>query len=333
MEYRKLGRSGLSVSCLGFGCAPMSDHDYGRVDDQLLMRAVRQAVDRGVNFFDTADVYGFGRAESLLADALGNQRNHVILATKCGLEWDVRGRIRRNGRPEHIRKAVEASLRRLKIESLPLLQLHWPDPTTHLFATLNAMNELRRAGKVQQLGVCNLTTEALRAISAEFSIASIQIAYNLLCRNPETELFDVCDARGIGVLAHSALARGFLTGKYVPGQMFRGSDTRSFSCYFSPRDARRKQDLVVVLRRTAQTNSSTCSATALRWVLDEPRIAAALAGIKSTAQLHENLDAIGWSLPAHDYARLCRASARCNGCLSGDLAGKEVQREVVSNHD
>jgi aryl-alcohol dehydrogenase-like predicted oxidoreductase len=228
---------------------------------------------------------------------------------------------------------VEASLRRLQIESIPLLQLHWPDTNTPLHDTLQSMDELRAEGKVRHVGVCNLSADALREVAADFRIESVQVAYNLLCRRSENGLLDAGEAHGISVLAHSALARGFLSGKYAPGHTFLGTDTRNASRYFSLRDGTSRLRLIEGIRQVAHERGRSCSATAIRWVLDMPGIAAAMTGIKTLTQLEDNLDAIGWNLSPDQYARLARLSAACAGSLNGDLAGKEADCEVVSNHN
>ena len=326
MEYHELGKTECRISRLGFGCAPFSAHDYGRVDDSDLIRSVRRARDQGINFFDVADVYGFGRAERLLARALGSDRYDVVVATKCGLQWDHQGRVVRNGSPDYIRKSVEASLERLRLERIPLLQLHWPDPRTSLTETFEAMEDLRAKGQVQHLGICNLELDSLCDVVRDFRIQSIQFGYNLLCRSPSNELLEFCLQHGISALAHSSLARGFLSGKYATETTFDGSDTRNSSRYFSARDFDNKQRLIESVNEVARQRGRNCAATAIRWVLDEPRIGSALVGIKNPRQLQDNLAAIGWNLTAGEYSLLSRRSAECEGSLSGDLARKETRQ-------
>ncbi|MGA8220676.1 MAG: aldo/keto reductase [Candidatus Acidiferrales bacterium] len=319
MEYARLG-SGCLVSRIGFGCALASGYDYGPVDEAAWMETVRASLAAGVNFFDVADVYGFGRAEELLARALGEERHKVALATKCGLAWDSRGRVRRDASRKHLTQALDGSLKRLRVESITLYQLHWPDPATPLEETIGVLRDFRDQGKIQHIGISNVTVEQLQMAHRAAPIDCVQVGYNLLCRSAESELFRWSGANHGSILAHSGLARGLLAGKCRPGSRFEGSDTRARSRYFSCEGQEQKQKLVEGLQRVSKRAGRSVAAVALRWVLDRPEVTSVLAGMRNQAQLEENARAVDWRLAPEDYELLSSLSAACPGSLEGALA-------------
>jgi len=331
LEYRILGDTDVLVSRLGYGCAQFSGYDYGDVDEAELTRTVRSAWDQGITFFDVADVYGFGQAEELLSKALGKARNQAVMATKCGLAWTKDGKVRHDGSAVHIRRSVEASLRRLGCDAIPLLQLHWPDASIPLSETLGEMDRLRREGKVQHIGVSNFSTRMLRDAISVTRIESVQVPYNLLCRQVEAESLELCNHHRISVFAHSGLARGFLTGRFGARPGFGGNDTRNTSLYFSARGIEDKQRLLDGISEIAQRRDRSCSAVSLRWILHEERVTSVLAGMKTVVQLDQNLGATGWKLDSHEFRGLSKLSAACDGSLTGELSGTESQHEVASH--
>ena len=317
MEYRLLGKTRLSVSRIGFGCGPASGYDYGPVDTAEWSAAVRLAVDRGVNFFDVADVYGFGRAEELLAHALGEKRRDVVIATKCGLAWDAAGRVRRDLSRQSVVRALEGSLRRLRLDSIPLYQIHWPDPAVPIEDALETLAQCRDAGKIQFLGVGNLSLDMLRSAHSFRRFESQQIAFNLLSREPERQIFSWCQSVHVSNIAHSGLARGFLAGRNSAGSAFHGTDTRRNSPYFSLRGQAEKAELLIAIRRIGMETEKPISSVAIRWILDHPQICSVLVGIKNPKQVEENLEAVDWRLTIEAHDLLSRLSTACPDGLAG----------------
>ncbi|HYH09771.1 MAG TPA: aldo/keto reductase [Thermoanaerobaculia bacterium] len=315
MEYAALGS--LSASRIGFGCAAMGGFDYGPVDDEVSVAAVDEALGGGINFFDVADVYGFGHAEEVLGRALSGRRHDAVIATKFGLGWDERG-VRRDGSPAHIARAVEDSLRRLRTDVVDLYQMHWPDPATPLAETAGALARLRDAGKIREIGCCNFTLAQLQELHALVPVATYQAPLNLLCRGIEEEVLPWCEANGIRVLAHSVLARGYLAGRRG-GSSFEANDTRPRSRYFAPENAAEKERVADAMAAAAANVGRSISNVAARWVLDRGA-AVALIGMKTPAQVREHLGAAGWTLEGDAFAALTAVSTACPGVMSGELA-------------
>lgn len=325
MEHARLGAGNYLISRVGFGCAPISGYDYGPVDETAWIATVRAALDNGINFFDVADVYGFGRGEELLSSALGEQRHKVALATKFGLVWDSHGAVSRDSSPERIKHALNESLRRLRVDSITLYQLHWPDGVTPLDAVLEVLLRFREEGKIQFIGVSNVSVGQLESVYPAHRIDSVQVPYNLLCRGIENTFITWCDSKATSVLAHSGLARGLLSGKRSQDFHFEGLDTRSRSAYFADSGREEKQQLIEALFEVGKRVGCSPSAVALRWLLDQRAVTSVLVGMKGVAQLEENLRAVGWCLSNDDYQRLSSLSASCPGSLAGSLAQRGSQ--------
>lgn len=317
MEFVKLGSTNTEISRLAFGCAPASGYDYGALDEAAWVAAVHAALENGINFFDVADVYGFGKAEELLSLALDKKRHEVIIATKGGLLWDETGRVRRNSKPPQIRCAVENSLRRLRLDIIPLYQLHWPDPATPVEETFAELAKLQREGKIHSVGTSNFPVELLERASRVCRIDSEQISYNLLSRESEADTLPWCNRHHASVLAHTALARGLLAGKRSIGSRFDGTDTRSRSPYFSAEGVQEKQRLLKALSLLGRKYGRPVAGVALRWLLDNPKVAAILVGIRNRIQLEENLEAVDWHLDTVDRILLANLSGRCPRGLAG----------------
>ena len=318
MEFTPLGWDGTLISRLGFGCSAASGYDCGPIDSKAWVCAVQAAVDYGLNFFDVADVYGLGRVEKMLCEALGRKRHQVVVATKGGLVWDERGVTRRDASPAQIRRAVDNSLRNLRLETIPLYQVHWPDPVTPIEDTLGALLDLRRVGKIRMFGVSNFPLESLRRIQVMTPFESLQVPYNLLCREVEEQTLAWCAAQKVSVIAHSGLARGVLACKRRSGDPFNGLDSRSRSPYFAVDPSGQKQHLLDAIREICDRTGGSCVSVALRWVLDNPGISTVLVGIKTITQLNESMGALDWSLTESDRALLTSLSSYCQGALQGE---------------
>lgn len=317
MEYATLGKAGPSISRIGFGCGPAGGYDYGPVDEAEWCAAVRLAIERGVNFFDVADVYGFGRAEELLSHALAEKRRDVVIATKCGLTWNASGKVRRDLSRQSVLRALDASLRRLQIDTIPLYQIHWPDPAVPIEAVMETLARCQDEGKIRCLGVGNLSLDLLKRAYSVRPFDSQQVAFNLLSRDAELELFPWSEWADVSNIAHSGLARGFLAGREPGEKPFIGTDTRRNSPYFSPFGQLEKAQLLNAIRETSSKAGKPLPSVAIRWILDHPQIGAVLIGIKSRKQMEENLEAVGWRLAKDTHHLLSRLSSACPAGLKG----------------
>lgn len=321
MEYRPLGNTGQRISRIGLGCVQASGYDYGPIDSALWTAAVRAALDDGVNFFDVADVYGFGEAERLLAGALGQRRHDVVIATKGGLRWDDAGKVRRDGSPRYIRQAVEASLRRLQLDTIPLYQLHWPDPDTPVQDTLAALLDCRREGKICSIGMSNVPTSTLREIeSLGVQIDCVQELYNLLSREVEHDLLPYCATRTMAFVAHTPLARGLLAGKRLLDPDALPADTRRRSGYFSADSLPEKTKLLEGIRAISKRAGISSAAVAIGWLMADPRITSVLVGVKTTVQWKDNLQALDCKFMPEERDQLSTLAALCPAGLAGEPA-------------
>ena len=294
MEYVPLGAHGPAVSRLAFGCEPLGGTDWGRVDAQEVAAAVREAYACGVTLFDTADVYGLGRSEELLADALGDLRTRVVIATKGGVGWRSPAGGGRAGTfldtsPAAIVRSLEGSLRRLRLEQIPLYQIHWPDGRTAIEDTVDALARCVESGKIRGIGCSNFSVQDLAAASGRAALASIQLPFSLVHRDTAAT-FEEARRRGITTLAYGCLAQGLLTGKYGPDAVFGKDDRRSRLPHFASDHSAVRDTLGQVSREIGRSEAQV----ALRWVLDSGLVSSAIVGIKSVQQLRENLGVFTW---------------------------------------
>lgn len=305
MEYALLGQSDLKVSRLGFGCEPLGGMDWGEVDEDAALAAVSRALDLGVNLFDTANVYGLGRSEELLAKGLGAHRHEAVIVTKFGINWTLglngeRAQTFRDASAKHVREALEASLRRLQLDCIPLYLIHWPDPNTPVEETLDALVQCQEAGKVRHIGVSNFPLSLMQQAHQVQPLTAIEMQYNLLDRKIEDEVLPFCQKAQVGVLAYGPLAQGLLSGKFGAEARFDASDRRSRLPHFQGEAFRENLELVQRLREVGQSYGKTPAQVAIRWVLDHPAITCAIAGAKSTAQLESNAQALNWQLSSQE---------------------------------
>lgn len=295
MEYRQLGNTPLQVSRVGFGCWAMGGHGYGLVDDNQSIRAVQRAVDLGVNFFDTADVYGFGHSETILSKALGSQRHEMVLASKFGICKDEQGRTYKDCSPKQLVRSLEGSLRRLRVDSIPLYQLHWHDGKTPIVDIMEALQRCRDEGKVQYIGCCNLTKELIKEANKYGSLASIQALFNVVERG-NAALLRYCFHLNMGSLIYGVLGRGLFTGKYDRSSQFGENDTRSRDESFKGEKLMRNLLVVDQLRKLGNFYRKSTTQVAVRWALDLPFVTCAIIGIKNESQVEENVGGGDWNL-------------------------------------
>lgn len=304
MIYHSIKNTDLKISKIGFGCAPLSSHDYGIVDTQDVFDAVRRSLDLGINMFDTADIYGFGTAEELLSRALKADRHSVVIATKFGLIRDNSGKVIRDCSPGQIRQSLNASLKRLKVDCIPLYQLHWHDGKTPPEVIIETLERCREEGKISFFGCSNLDDSSRRRFLNEAHMVSYQAPYNLLNRGVEDSILTYCSEAEVSFLAHSPLARGFLSGKHIIDKKFDGPDTRNNSLYFSEDHGMEKRRVIDKLMVLSEKYKATSSQISINWLLSNKEVASVLVGIKNTAQLDEALNAVALPLSNDDYTEL-----------------------------
>jgi aryl-alcohol dehydrogenase-like predicted oxidoreductase len=299
---RKIRISGREVAVDGvaMGCEPLGGTDWGAYDPAQAEAAVCRALDLGVTVFDTADVYGLGLSEEVLSRALGPRRHDVVIVTKFGVAWEEGGRRARTWRdasPARVRAALLASLRRLRLDRIPLYLVHWPDPATPVEATMEALARCRDEGLVEAVGVSNFTPELVRRAHAVLPLAALELQYSLLDRGAEAGLLPLARELGVTVLAYGPLAQGLLTGKYGAGARFGANDRRHRLGHFRGRGLERALEVVGRVCAAAERLGRTPAQVALRWVLDHPAVSCAIAGAKSPAQVEANAGVAGWRLP------------------------------------
>ena len=300
MEYKKLGLTDQEISRIGFGCWAIGGHGYGLVDDNESQEAIHQALESGINFFDTADVYGFGHSEEILSKALGSQRKNVIIATKFGVNWDAQGNTFHDCSPKRVEEALAGSLRRLKIDCIPLYQIHWYDGVTPISATIEALKKCQEAGKIRYIGCSNFSTKLISEASKGCRIETVQFIYNIIHRDSENDISRYSKLSNMGIIAYGALARGLLSGKYDLNTKFGLNDTRSRDKEFQKETFQGNLQLIELLRQIGTSYDKTPSQVAIRWVLDNPAITCAIIGAKSKKQVKENLRSIDFKLGSSD---------------------------------
>lgn len=295
MEYALLGDTDLRVSRVGFGCAAIGGHDYGSVNDDTSVAAIERALELGINFFDVADVYGFGHAEAVLGRAIAGKHDRAIVATKVGVRWDDGGRTWRDLSRAWVTKALEGSLRRLKLDFIHLYQIHWPDPATPISEVIAVLEEFRASGKVGYIGCCNFTQAELDLALGCGPVKSIQFPLNILDRS-RVALAEYASERGLGVQCYDVLARGLLTGKYDGQARFEGTDSRPRSDYFKGQRLGEGLHAVGRLKSVGDAHGCKPAQVAARWVLDQSGVTVALTGIKTPEQAADNAGAVGCGL-------------------------------------
>jgi aryl-alcohol dehydrogenase-like predicted oxidoreductase len=303
MQFRKLGNGGLVVSALGLGCMGMSGV-YGAADEAEAIATIHQAIDLGVNFLDTADAYGAGHNETLIAKAISDRRDKVIIATKFGLSDISTGgyTIPVNGRPEYVRSACEASLRRLGVDTIDLYYQHRVDPHTPIEATIGAMAELVKEGKVRFLGLSEASAQTIRRAHAVHPIAALQSEYSLWSRDVEAEILPTCRELQIGFVPWSPLGRGFLTGEIKTFDDLDPNDWRRVSPRFQGDNFGRNLDLVAQIKQMASAKNCSPAQLAIAWLLDRGDDIVPIPGTKRVAYLLENLGALDVKLTDRELA-------------------------------
>jgi aryl-alcohol dehydrogenase-like predicted oxidoreductase len=317
MQKRKLGNSNLEVSALGLGCMGMS-FSYGPPKDIREMTVLlRAAVERGITFFDTAEVYGPFLNEELLGEALAPVRGQVAIATKFGFDLNpsldprgMKGAPGLNSRPQHIQQAVEGSLKRLKVETIDLLYQHRVDPNVPIEEVAGAVKELIQQGKVKHFGLSEAGVQTIRRAHAVQPITALQSEYSLWTRTPEKEVIPTLEELGIGLVPYSPLGKGFLAGKIDEKATFDSSDFRSTLPRFTPEALKANQALIHLLGRIAQRKNATPAQIALAWLLAQKPWIVPIPGTTKLDRLDENLGAIAIELTPDDLRDIESAASK-----------------------
>ena len=326
MQKRKLGSSSLEVSAIGLGCMGMS-HGYGPAGDkQEMIALIHKAVESGVTFFDTAEVYGPFTNEELVGEALAPFRGQVVIATKFGIKIDPNGQQVADSRPERIKRSAEGSLKRLRVEAIDLYYQHRVDPEVPVEDVAGAVKELIRQGKVKHFGLSEAGVQTIRRAHAIQPITAVQSEYSLWWRRPEEELLPTLDELGIGFVPFSPLGKGFLTGKIDDKTTFDSSDFRNIVPRFTPDARKTNLALVDLLRSVAKRKKATPAQIALAWLLAQRPWIDPIPGTTKLHRLEENIGAVCIELTSDDLREI--DSAASNLTIHGARYPEELERRT-----
>jgi len=323
MERVRLGKSELEVSPIAFGTWQLSG-DWGKFDKDEAIGAIRFARERGVNFFDTAQAYGFGESERLLGEALSDgPRDEVVIATKGGLRMDEEKGLLRDASPGWLRQGVESSLRALGVDHIDLYQVHWPDSDTPFEETAAALKDFVDEGKVRHVGVSNFDPAQMDEFSGSLTVETLQPPYSLLNREIEDEILPYCGREDIGVLAYGPLAHGLLTGAMNTDTTFDEDDWRRVSPSLTGETFHRNLEVVERLERFADSRGWRLSQLAIAWALHHPAVQVTIVGSRRRRHIEESLGALELSLSDEDMREV-------DGLLAGAVTIVEATPETIT---
>jgi aryl-alcohol dehydrogenase-like predicted oxidoreductase len=327
MQKRKLGNSNLEVSALGLGCMRMSFGDSPVGDKQEMISFLHSAVERGITFFDTAEVYGPFTNEELVGEALAPFRGQVVIATKFGFGPDANGKVVPtvlNSRPEHIKQVAEESLKRLKVDAIDLFYQHRVDPEVPIEDVAGAVKDLIQEGKVKHLGLSEAGAQTIRRAHAVQPVTAVQSEYSLWWRTPEEQVLPTCEELGIGFVPFSPLGKGFLTGKIDENTTFDSSDIRSRIPRFSPEARKANRVLVDLLAEIGEQKGATPAQLALAWLLTQKPWIVPIPGSRKLERLEENIGAVAIEFTPDDLREI--ESALSKVTIQGDRYPVDLQK-------
>lgn len=323
MKFRPLGKSGLEVPVITFGAWAIGGWYWGGTDDERAIQALHRAFDLGIRFIDTAPMYGMGHSETIVGEAVKGMKDRPLIATKCGLRWDVEKggkyffttedgqgnevRVRRILTAESIIEECEASLLRLGVETIDLYQCHFPDTTAPAEETMSALLSLKEQGKIQAIGVSNFSPAQMDEFLAFGPLACNQPKYSLLAREMEKDVLPFCRENGLGILAYSPLGQGLLTGKVTLERTFEKGDVRASLPWFQPRNRRRILEALKRIQSIAKVHRASVAQLAISWVISQPGVTSAIVGARSPVQVEENAGAAELHLTEEDLNRVGKA--------------------------
>jgi aryl-alcohol dehydrogenase-like predicted oxidoreductase len=324
MELRKLGKSDVKVTPMAFGAWAIGGWMWGGAEENAALRAVKAAYDAGITTIDTAPVYGFGRSEELVGKAMaGTSRDKYQILTKFGMNWETeQGEYffdseDNEGKPfkmykwasrEKVMQECENSLRRLKTDYIDLYQIHWPDATTPVNETFEAVERLIEQGKVRAAGVCNYSTELVEEALKTIPLASNQVPYSMIKRDIEKDVIPQAQEKGMGIIPYSPLQRGLLTGKIKPGHQFNEGDTREGSLYYTDENIKRAHALLEKIKPLAGKYDATLAQLVINWTMNRPGVACVLAGARNEQQVADNAKALSFNLDKEEMDQLTKAA-------------------------
>ncbi len=307
MIYKELGSTGINVSAIAFGAWQIGGFPFWQdKGDDASIRAIEAALETGINFFDTAPVYGFGRSEKIVGQALKKSRDKVVIATKCGLLWkeEKSGAMYKSLKPESVVREAEDSLRRLSTDYIDLYQIHWPNADDPVEKAIEAMMKLKEQGKIRAIGVSNFDLPLLERAMQAGVVDSIQPKYNMLEREAGKELLPFCGKNKIGVIAYSPLASGLLTGKYARSEKFQDWRGSSGFGIFNKESIGKAFDDVENLKLLANAMGMALTHLAINWVLADKNVTSAIVGVKDETQLRDSVRCLERSLSMEDLKRV-----------------------------
>ncbi|MDP6925251.1 MAG: aldo/keto reductase [Candidatus Scalindua sp.] len=308
MEYRQLGKSDLNVSVIGYGAWGIGGEPFWSTEgEENSIRSIEKAIDLGINFYDTAPVYGFGYSEELLGKALQSKRKDVIIATKCGLVWEKEElkAIRKRATGESILKEVDLSLKRLCTDYIDLYQVHWPDEEgTPIEETMKTLLQIQKEGKIRFIGVSNYSVDQMKESLKYGQLVSLQPMYSMLERDVEKDRLPFCIENEIGVICYSPLASGVLTGKYDENTKFEDWRGQGIIGNFTGKVYVSHIRKVRQVEKIAQRNGKTLAQLAINWLLHQQGVSTAIVGVKSPNQVEQNIGAVGWEIPNNDLKEI-----------------------------
>jgi aryl-alcohol dehydrogenase-like predicted oxidoreductase len=321
MEYRQFGQTDIKIPVVTFGGWAIGGWFWGGTDEELAIKAVQRAIDLGMNCIDTAPVYGFGLGEEIVGKAIKGKRNEVVIATKCGLRWDkeegefffdtyFNGRryyVYKNLRKNSIIEECERSLKRLGVDYIDIYQIHWPDKTTPIDESLEALVKLQEQGKIRTFGVSNFDVNLMKETIKYVRVESDQVKYNLLERTIEKDLVPFCIENKISILAYSPLEQGLLTGKMTMDTEFKSGDLRKKQFWFQPENREKVLDALEKIKPIAKERNVTLAQLVINWTFSQPGITTAIVGARSPQQVEENAGAVEFKLTEEEIKKITEA--------------------------